>query len=177
MRKSYFAPVAGLIAVFVAVAPCEASAQTCPDGSFPVEGRCPAQACPDGSFPVQGRCGVESATAGPAPDYGTHMDEGLIIAGSVTLGVGWLTSSVFGIIGSNPILFIPLAGGAIHAPVNGTGGGIALGVSVSGVQLVGLIILIAGLAHHHPNAPPRASLLPELVPGPGQAGLGARWRF
>lgn len=117
------------------------------------------------------------ATAGTTSDYGTHMDDGLIIAGSVTLGVGWLTSSVFGIIGSNPILFIPLAGGVIHAPMNGTGGGIALGLSVSGVQIIGLIILIAGLAHHHPNEPPRAGLLPELVPGPGQAGLGLRWRF
>ncbi|MFK7984803.1 MAG: hypothetical protein AB8I08_02155 [Sandaracinaceae bacterium] len=110
-------------------------------------------------------------------DVGTHSDGGLIAAGAILLGVGYGVSVTFAVLGDNLILLIPVVGGFIHAPINGSEGGIALGLSVSGAQLIGLIVLIAGAAHHHPNEPAQASLVPELVPGPGEAGVGLRWAF
>ncbi len=141
-----------------------------------MEGRCPATSCPDGTFPVNGVCQGQQPV-GATYDTGTHMDTGLIVTGSVILGVGYLTSAVLGGLFDNFILFIPVAGGFIHAPLNGTAEGIALGVSLSSVQVAGLVILIVGLASNHPNEPRRADLEPELVPGPGEAGLGLRWSF
>lgn len=109
---------------------------------------------------------------------GTHADVGLVVAGSVMLGVGYLTSATIGLLADNPILLIPVVGGLIHAPVNGTGGGIALGLSVSAVQIVGLVLLIVGAVANIPNEDDEmASLMPQLVPGPGEAGGGLRWRF
>lgn len=109
---------------------------------------------------------------------GTHPDWGLVVTGAVLLGAGYLTSVVFGALGDNAILFIPVIGGFIHAPLNGTGGGIALGLTVSAVQVVGVILLIVGLVANIPNDPPRvASLVPRLVGGPGEAGGGLRWSF
>lgn len=108
---------------------------------------------------------------------GTHPDIGLVVAGSITLGLGYLTSVVFGVLGNNAILYIPVIGGIIHAPLNGTGGGIALGLSVSAAQIVGLIILIVGAVANIPDDPLVASAAPRLVPGPGDAGGALRWRF
>jgi hypothetical protein len=120
---------------------------------------------------------AQGAYAQPAT-RSTHPDYGLVIAGAVTLGVGYLTSIVFGVLGDNAILFIPIVGGIIHAPLNGTGGGIALGLSVSAVQIVGLVLLIVGLVANIPDEEPSvASALPRLVPGPGDAGGALRWRF
>lgn len=167
MRFGVVSLMAIVATVALWVAPAMVSAQTCPDGTFPVNGACP----------VHGSLGAQPPGGARVSGGGTHMDDGLIIAGSVTLGAGYLTSLAFGIVGNNFILFIPVVGGAIHAPVNGTLGGILLGVGVSAVQVVGLSLLIAGLAAHHPDEPLRAGLEPELVPGPGEAGLGLRWRF
>lgn len=119
----------------------------------------------------------EKSPGATRPSYGTHPDVGLAVAGGVVLGLGYAAQVIFGVLGNNAILYIPIVGGFIHAPLNGTGGGIALGVSVSTSQTLGLILMIWGLASNHPNEPPRASLEPELVPGPGEAGLGLRWRF
>lgn len=157
-------------------------------GALAFSGVASAQsACPPGSvYDASGQCVSQQASYTPAPatetpiDYGTHIDVGLTVAGAVTLGVGYVTSAVFGGLGNNPILFIPVVGGLIHAPLNGTGGGIALGLSLFGVQAVGLIIMIAGLAHNHPNDPravAEGSWVPEIIGGPGEAGAGLRWRF
>lgn len=73
------------VTLVLSVAPAMASAQTCPDGSFPVNGACPGQA--SSARPLGGA----SASGG-----GTHMDDGLIIAGSVTLAAGYVTSLALG---------------------------------------------------------------------------------
>lgn len=108
----------------------------------------------------------------------THPDLGLVITGAVLFGAGYLTSVIFGVLGDNAILFIPVFGGIIHAPLNGTGGGIALGLTVSAVQIVGVILFIVGMVANIPDdEPTTASLVPRLVGGPGDAGGGLRWSF
>lgn len=109
---------------------------------------------------------------------GTHSNMGLVIGGTVMLSVGYLTSAMLGIFAGNPILLIPVLGGAIHGPVNGTGGGWALGLGLFAVQTVGLILLILGAVAEIPNEPQAvASWTPHLAAGPGDAGMGLDWFF
>src|SRR5690606_16831667 len=80
--------------------------------------------------------------------------------------------------------FIPLVGGFIWAGTPGVcplPSGPVFGGIGSGVQAVGLLLMLIGsFAQESTPVEPalrEASLLPELVDGPGEAGLGLRWRF
>ncbi len=110
---------------------------------------------------------------------GTHPDYGLVITGAVLLGVGYLTSIILGAVLDNGILYIPVIGGLIHAAVfSGYAIDLAVGLTISAAQIVGLILLIVGLVANIPDEEPQAaSLVPRLVDGPGDAGAALRWVF
>lgn len=116
----------------------------------------------------------------PAPIVGTHIDVGLTVAGAITLGLGIGTSVFIGVLANDVFFFIPLAGGLIHANLVDTSQAWGLGGGVFLIQASGLVLMVAGLAANHPNDPgaqAAASPVPELVGGPGEVGLGLRWRF
>ncbi len=172
-----FAPMALIAAALTLALAAPASAQLAPRGHYSLD--VPALRV-HAQVQVNEQVSYQQQPVGysqPA-SVSTHPDWGLVVAGAVTLGAGFLTSIVFGALGDNAILFIPVVGGIIHAPVNGTGGGIALGLSVSAVQIAGLIILIVGLVANIPDDQPQlGSLVPRLVPGPGEAGAALSWSF
>lgn len=133
--------------------------------------------------------------AQPEPEKIDTPIEELVIAGGVVASIGYGFSIVMGIIhllpevskwcpGDGWTAFIPLVGGFIWAGTPGVcpfPSGPVFGGIGSGVQAVGLLLMLIGsFAQESTPVEPalrEASLLPELVDGPGEAGLGLRWRF
>jgi len=105
----------------------------------------------------------------------THNDMGLILAGSITLGIGYVTSVVFGAILPSDYLFIPVVGGVILATNRRDAWGLSVGLGTFAIQTVGLALLIVGLVVSYPDDPVATSWAPRIVGGPGDAGLGLRW--
>lgn len=102
-----------------------------------------------------------------------------IIAGSLLLG-SWVNGSPW-------LMYIPLAGGFIYpafdsSSYGSSGTGDGFGIPGAALQTIGLILMIVGAAAKETSVvvPQRrwaASLEPEVVSGPGEAGVGLRWRF
>lgn len=116
------------------------------------------------------------------PEYG------LMIAGGVTSVVAYLYSIVVGAflstqccVGTFGWMFVPLIGGFIYPATNSSFGSTAHAVGLPGatLQSVGLVLLIVGaLVRRRVGGDGEAgtsALRPELVAGPGNAGLGLRW--
>ena len=99
------------------------------------------------------------------PTGGTHNDMGLILAGSVTLGIGFVTSVVFGAILPSDYLFIPVVGGVILAPIRRDAWGLSVGLGTFAIQTVGLALLIVGLVVSYPDEPVATCDL-SIVEGP-----------
>jgi len=114
-------------------------------------------------------------TAQTAESGGTHNDMGLILAGSITLGIGYVTSVVFGAILPSDYLFIPVVGGVILATNRRDAWGLSVGLGTFAIQTVGLALLIVGLVVSYPDEPVATAWVPRIVGGPGDAGLGLRW--
>jgi hypothetical protein len=114
----------------------------------------------------------------PAYAASTHPDWGLVVTGSILLGVGYLTSIILGAVLDNAILYIPVLGGLIHAAIYSAYAiDVVVGLAISAAQIVGVILLIIGLVANIPDEPQQASLAPRLVDGPGDAGVALRWVF
>lgn len=161
-------------------------------GVVAISGGASAQsACPPGSvLDASGQCVDQDVAYGPqaeppqapeappAVDSGTHIDVGWTVVGAVTFSLGYAASVIFGVL-RDDLFYIPVAGGLVHALIGGADGALGLGLSLFLGQSLGLVVMIFGLSQRYPNDPPpaEASLLPEVVGGPGELGLGLRWRF
>ncbi len=119
---------------------------------------------------------VQPAPTTYAVSRGTHMDVGLILAGSLTFGLGYIGAIVIGSIFELPLLYIPVVGGAVNLTSNTGIISLSVGLPLFAVQTVGVVVLIAGLASNIPDEPQRAaSWTPRLASGPGDVGLSLRW--
>jgi len=105
--------------------------------------------------------------------------------GAIVAGILELALSSYLRAGEPWTVFIPLVGGFIWAGTDpnccGFAAGLVFGGIGSGLQSLGLLFMVIGaLARETTVVAQRtwgASLEPELVGGPGEAGLGLRWRF
>lgn len=119
---------------------------------------------------------VQPAPTTYTPSRGTHMDVGLILAGSLTFGLGYIGAIVIGSIFDLPLLYVPIVGGAVNLTSNTGIISLSVGLPLFAVQTVGVVVLIAGLASNIPDEPQRAaSWTPRLASGPGDVGLSLRW--
>ena len=107
----------------------------------------------------------------------THNDLGLILAGSILLGVGYITSVVFGVILPADVLFIPVIGGVVLAPLRPDAWGLGVGLGTVALEAPGLALLLVGIFVSYPDEPTATSWMPRVVGGPGEAGAGLRWAF
>lgn len=173
---------------------CVASRSTSSFVETPPAGYAPASSGLSSPPPSMG---PGSWSRGPSPQSArrtvTSPIEELVMAGGVTAIIGYGFHVVVGALavaygtvnGWMPL--IPLAGGFIWAGAEASGGASAgqaiemiMGITGSAVQSVGLILMIVGgLAQETSVVGPRggSSLAPEVVPGPGDAGLAVRWRL
>ncbi len=91
----------------------------------------------------------------PAP-VATHPDEGLMIAGGLTMGISYAAGAALGwLFSGSPLALIPLGhwagvfgGGSEYAGIS-----LLFAEPFTVTELVGLIILLAGAFHHHPVEP------------------------
>jgi hypothetical protein len=135
-----------------------------------------------------------TTTAGYSPEPGQMLTikspiEELIITGGLMAITGFAYNVIAGSVllsgwgnGSPWTLYIPLAGGFIYPAVDGysySSTGEVFGIPGAGLQVIGLALMIIGAAAHETSFRPAgaASVTPELVGGPGEAGLGLRWLF
>jgi hypothetical protein len=116
-------------------------------------------------------------------ETGTTFDGGLVIAGSVTLGIAYVYSLIVGgifIFSGGYTAFIPVVGGLVWLAPS-LAHGLYFGIAGSAVQIVGLITLIVGLVQQVPTyalAERRMRAgLPSITGGPGDAGIGLGWQF
>jgi hypothetical protein len=163
-------------------------------------GRCEGPpSCPAGRVAAGDDCALAAPVASPAivpvhapyagplaPELRTRttFDEGLVIAGTTTLVVGYVYSLIVGGVffgGAGYMAFIPVIGGFLWL-IPFLPYGLYFGIAGSVVQTVGLITLIVGLVQRVEvyaggDRPHRAGGGPTITPGPGEAGLGLRWDF
>lgn len=102
-------------------------------------------------------------------DDGPGFDEGLVIAGSVTLGAGFLAGAILGGLTAEGWPFLPVLGPFLW-PITNIGIGLAAGLPLGVVQTVGFILLVVGLADTH--RPAREQQRARVTSGPGELGVG-----
>ena len=117
---------------------------------------------------------------------------GLMVTGIVHLLVAYTYSVVVASIalGSGPYgigdgawaMYIPIVGGFLWPAVNSAyswnnGAKLALGIPGAGVQVLGLILAIAGGAARRGRLVPGYASAPRLEAGPGELGASLAWDF
>lgn len=167
--------------------------QAAAPGQYP-----PVQAYAPRGYGSHGQTYAPRPGWGPPPQPSMHEEEqpirGLIITGTIMLGVGYVYSVIMGslLLGATSCgirnswsMFIPVVGGYVWGAVDSEGcgsdsfGGDAAGIPGAGVQTIGLALLIIGVLVKRTVTVPRAavSLVPRLASGPGEAGLALGWDF
>ena len=143
------------------------------------------------------------APAGPTRDLSDRGPEpesepivGLAIAGGVSFGITYLatiiTASIniatcYGSCGWYALGYVPVLGASLFAGIGGAGAvgtyertwPLAFYLPSGAVQMLTFTLMVAGLAMRRPKRAAYAveEAVPELVGGPGDAGLGLRWTF
>lgn len=112
----------------------------------------------------------------PPPRMESHPDYGFIIAGSIVLGLAYVPSAVLGPLTGVWIGGLPVLGAWIW-PIWDLTLGLIAGLPMAAVQTLGFVLLMVGLASWSEEPRELASIVPSVVGGPGDLGLGLRWRF